>query len=183
MKDRILKLLINGLGPSEVAQIVGCSPGYVSQLCKDTDFLSAIEAGKIESSTKNTEEEHLDTRYQSLEHKLLSAANNTIGEASFSEIINAIEKINKRKDQVHARKNPIQPSASDKFLTVNVVSLQLPAHAIANNNPPVITLNDKQEIIAIGEQALAPMSSDAVKNLFAARMAKVVSEADLINEL
>lgn len=180
MKDRILKLLINGLKASEIANIVGCSAAYIAQLCKDEEFVKAIENGRIEAAAKHTEEEHLDNRYEGLEHKMLSAADAALAEASFSEIMNGLEKINKRKDQLHARKNPAAPAQT--ALTVNVVSLQLPAHALPSNAQPTITLNEKQEIIAIGGQALAPMSSEAVKNLFAARSGKP-SDAQLIAEM
>ena len=58
MKDRIKKLIINGMKPSEVATIVGCTLPYVSQLCKNEDFLKEIEVGRMLLATENTEEMH-----------------------------------------------------------------------------------------------------------------------------
>ena len=66
MKNRIKNLLINGFKASEITSIVGCSPGYIAQLIKDDEFKASVEEGKLAAQAERTEDEHIDTRYQSL---------------------------------------------------------------------------------------------------------------------
>jgi hypothetical protein len=42
----------------------------------------------------------------------------------------------------------------------------MPSHVVKSH--PVISLNEKSEIVAIDAQPMAPLSSDGVKNLFEA---------------
>lgn len=163
MKDRILKLLINGLSSSEVASVVGCSQSYVVQLLKDEDFKLKVQQGKLAEQTEKSEEEHIDTRYQTLEHKILNSISDGLDEATLGEKVRALETIHKRAETKHRLKNP---APQNPALQVNVISLQLPNHAVARVSP-VIEMNTQAEIVAIDNQPLAPMSADGVKNLFA----------------
>lgn len=163
MKDRILQLLINGLSSSEVASVVGCSQSYVVQLLKDEDFKEKVKQGMLAAQAERTEEEHIDTRYQTLEHKILNSISDGLDEASLGEKVRALETIHKRQETKHRLKNPV---AQNPALQVNVISLQLPNHAVARVSP-VIQMNTQAEIVAIDNQPLAPMSSTGVKNLFA----------------
>jgi hypothetical protein len=163
MKNRIKELLINGLKASEIVPIVGCSPSYISQLSKDPEFIAEIEAGRIAAQAEKKEEDHLDTRYQNLEHKLITSLEEKLPEASFGEVIRAVEIMNRRADAKHAKKNPALTGPS---INVNVVSLALPGHAMQQATP-VVAMNENKEIIAINGRMLAPMSSDGVKNIFA----------------
>lgn len=165
MKDRVKQLLIKGYKASEISGIVGCSPSFISQLLKDEEFLKEVEAGKLVDQAEKTEETHLDNRYERVEHKLLDAMIDTMESASLGEITRAVEVINKRKE---AKRAP--PAQTNTGIQVNVVSLVMPAHALPSQQAATITMNEKQEIIAIGGRALSPMSSDAVKNLFASKM-------------
>ena len=166
MKERIKQLLINGFKPSEIVDIVGCSPSYISQLLHDEDFKKEVEAQKVIAQAEKTEEDHLDVKYQGLEHDLIKAARQALPEASLAEISRALETIHKREQLRFARKHPISPSPA---VNVHIVSLALPAHAL-ESHVPTVEMNEKQEIIAINGRALAPMSSDGVKNIFASRM-------------
>ena len=162
MKERILKLLINGLKAAEVASIVGCSQAYISQLLKDNNFREELRQGMMLVQAERTEEEHIEAKYQNLEYKILGSIEESLGEASLGEKVRALEAINKRSDARHARRNPIPQGPQ---LQLNVVSLQLPQHAMAKIEP-VIQMNSQSEIVAIDNMHLAPMSADGVKNLF-----------------
>jgi hypothetical protein len=164
LRERIKNLIISGLKPSEIVSIVGCSPSYISQLLADTEFKEAVQAGVIASAEKNTEAEHLDKRYETVEHRLLSAIEDKIPEASMGEVVRAVEAINKRKDDSYKRKNPVTPGPA---IQLNVVSLALPAQALKTLVQPVVQLNSQNEIVAIEGRHLAPMSAEGVKNLFA----------------
>ena len=178
MKERIKNLLINGLSASEISTVVGCSPSYISQLIKDEDFKREVNEGKMAAQASRTEEEHIDNRYQTLEHKILSSVEDSLAEATLGEKVRALEMIDKRTENRYRRKNPV-PTTPGVAIQMNVVSLSLPAHAVAKNNP-VIQMNEQSEIVAIDNKALAPMSSDGVKNLFsqisAAQQQKVLEE-------
>lgn len=162
MRERIKKLLIGGLKASEIVSIVGCSPSYISQLLHEEDFRNEVEAGMIADQGEKKEEEHLDVRYQNTEHKLLTAMEASLVEASLSEISRALEVVGKRRDM---RKQGLAPAPAGTTFVQNVISLTLPAHAIQNHQP-VVSLNNMQEIIAIDAKPLAPMSSIGVKNMF-----------------
>lgn len=169
MKERIKQLLIAGVKPSEIASIVGCSASYVSQLLSDQIFKEDVLNGMAEIQEKNTEEEHIDARMQTLEHRIISAMTEKLPEASLGEMTRALETIHKRQDSKYLRKNP-QPQAigpNGQPINVTVVQLSLPGHIMASNQAPVIELNSNREVIAIGSHSLAPLSSDGVRNLFA----------------
>jgi len=180
MKDRIKALLINGLTAAEVAKIVGCSGSYISQLLKDETFKQEVEEAKLLVSQEMSEEEHIDKHYERVEQKVLLSIEDGLVDASLGEKVRALEAINKRTDQKHARKHPVAQAGAN--IQVNVVSLMLPNHA-AKAIQPNVTLNEKQEIIAINNKPLAPMSSDAVKNLFAARQVVITEDANIVAEI
>lgn len=161
MRERIKNLLIGGMRASEIASVVGCSPSYVSQLVKDPEFRKAVEDGTMAAASERKEEEHLDIRYQNTEHKLITAMENTMVDASLGEITRALEVVARRREAKRAVAIP----ASNGVTIHNVVSLMLPSHAVQNHSP-VVSLNGNKEIIAIDAQPLAPMSSTGVKNLF-----------------
>lgn len=164
MRERIMKLLIGGLKASEIISIVGCTPAYISQLLSDPDFRQEVEAGMMLAATEKKEEDHIDTRYQNTEHKLLTAMEASLvsGEASLGEISRALEVVGKRRE---AKRIALQPASNVSPTQINIISLTLPTHAIPNHRP-VVELNNQQEIIAIDAKPLAPMSSNGVKNLF-----------------
>lgn len=173
MKDRIRSLLIDGLRASEIVTIVGCTPGYISQLVKDEEFKKSVEVGMIEAAAVKTEEDHLETRYQNLEHKLVSGMEDAMVGAELPAITAALSILHKRADMRYARRNPTTVGPTTH---VNIVSLQLPAHALAAPTG-VVTLNTNNEIIAIEGRALAPMSASGVKALFAQRLAEKDKQA------
>ena len=180
MKNRILALLINGLKASEIVGIVGCTPSYISQLANDPEFKEQVEAGKLMAAAERTEEDHIDARYQTLEHKLLTSMEDAMIGAELPAITQALSVLHKRTDMRHTRKNPVAPAAG---IHVNIVSLQLPAHAIAQGKA-MVTLNTNNEIIAIDNKPLAPMSSTGVKALFVEKMAaKSVQDQLILQEI
>lgn len=181
MKERIEALLINGYQPTEVVSVVGCTPSYISQLLKDTDFAARVQAGRIASAGEADEEIHLDKRYDKFEHKLLTSMEDGLAEASLGEKTRALEAIYKRKATKHAMKHPVPTGP----VINNYVSLALPAQAVAQikNMGPVVEINEQKEIIAIDNKPLAPMSSSGVKGLFAQIQERRAEDAKVLAEL
>ena len=167
MKERIKNLLANGLKATEVATIVGCTPAYISQLWGDKEFRTSVEAIKIEQTKEKTEEDHLDTRYQNLEHKIINNIEGELGNAELPQLVRALEVVGKRQSERRKEKNPAlaNPTPAIGIGSIHITNIALPAHALMAPKP-VVEVNEKNEIIAIDAKPLAPMSSDGVKNIF-----------------
>jgi transcriptional regulator with XRE-family HTH domain len=163
MKERIRKLLASGIKASEVATIAGCSPGYVSQLLSDEEFKESVKNEMIQNAQEKTEEEHLDTRYQNLEHKILNNIEDALPGAELPQLTRALEVVAKRQTDRQKVKNPTPPANSG--INIHVTQIALPQHVLEAPKP-VISINEKNEIIAINAQPLAPMSADGVRNIF-----------------
>ena len=161
MRERILHYLASGIKPAQIATIVGCSPAYISQLLKTEEFQKELEDMLLQKPA-DAEETDLDNKYVSLEHQILKQIDLALVDAELPALTRALEVVAKRQDMRFSRKHPIQTTAFGG-LNVQVVTLNLPAHAIPS---PIIELNSKGEILAINNQNLAPMSSEGVKNLF-----------------
>lgn len=160
MKERILAYLIDGVKASQISTIVGCSPSYISQLLADPSFKEEVEKGRIANA--KPADEVLETRYEALEHTIVSRIHEELATAELPALTRALDSVVRARDTRHQRKNPVLQQAG---IQVNVVSLQLPAHALPRNAPAVV-LNEQREIIAIDNKPLAPMSSEGVKSLF-----------------
>lgn len=163
MRERILNYLSSGIKPAQVATIVGCSPAYIAQLVKDSNFQEELAAA-IADKPAAAEEIDLDNKYVSLEHQILRSIEEALPGAELPALGRILDAVTKRQDMRAGRKNP---TSSTQFgpIGVQIVQLQLPAHALP---APVIELSANKEILSINSKNLAPMSSDAVKNLFSA---------------
>lgn len=162
MRDRILSYLSSGIKPAQVATIVGCSPGYISQLLKEESFITELN-DLVLQKPEDAEEKDLDNKYISLEHNILKQVENAIIGAELPALTRALEVVAKRQDLRMQRKNPAQQSNPLGTSHFSFITVSLPNHALP---PPVILLNEQKEILAINSKSLAPMSSDSVKGLF-----------------
>lgn len=160
MKDQILEYLSLGVKPAQVCTIVGCTPAYVSQLLKDEDFVAKLNEA-VQNLPEDAGEKRLDAKYESVEHDILGAMQSAIASAELPALSQALKVIGDRQNVRRVQKNPAlsQPSTQ-----INVVSLIVPVRQ--NIPPPVIEMNEKKEVIAVGNVAMAPLSSDGVKALF-----------------
>lgn len=164
MKERIRNLLASGMKPADVASTVGCSPGYVSQLWKDEEFKKSVEALAVADAGEKSEEEHLDKRYQNLEHKIINNIESELGNAELPALTRALEVVAKRQNERRKEKLPVTPT-TQQIANIHVTNISLPAHALARP-APIVQVNEQNEIIAIDNKPLSPMSSDGVKNIF-----------------
>lgn len=178
MKERIKKLLASGMKGSEIASVVGCSPGYVSQLLSDPEFKASVEAEMVAAATENTEEEHLDRRYQTTEHRILNHIQDAIAGAELPALTRALEVIGKRQSERRREQLPAVASPTSG-VNIHITQIALPSHAVALP-APIVSTNEKNEIIAIDSRPLAPMSSDGVKNIFAQIKEKKEANAKLV---
>lgn len=160
MKERIKAYLADGLKPADVATILGCSPGYVSQLMKDENFKAEVEAALLANS--KPQDEVLESRYHSLEHNIVKRMNEELAGAEIGDLTKALDSVTRANDARYKRKHPAlqQPGVN----VTQVAHIYLPQHVMP---APVMTLNEKSEVVAIDNKPLAPMSASGVKNLFA----------------
>ena len=70
-QDRIASLLSTGLLPSQVASIVGLSPGRISQIMKEPSFELLLAEKMSLNSEKDIEEESISAKYSAAEHALI----------------------------------------------------------------------------------------------------------------
>ena len=160
MKDKIAYYLAEGLSAADTAGIVGCSPGYISQLLKDEDFRKGVEE-KL-ANRKSTPDENLLNKYQGLEHKIIKAIGAQLDNAELPHLTKALDSVVKAQEAAMKRVNPAL--AQQQNNVVQVVQITLPPHAIPSM--PVMTLNQQSEVVAIDNKPLSPMSTEGVKNLF-----------------
>lgn len=160
MKDKIAFYLAEGLIPAEVATLVGCSAGYISQLLKDDQFRTSVEERM--KNRPSTVDENLLTKYQGLEHRIVKAMGAAVDGAELPHLTKALDSIVKAQEAAHKRANPHLNPSEQKM--VQIVQITLPAHALPS--VPVMELNSQNEVVAIDNKPLAPMNSDNVKVLF-----------------
>lgn len=163
IKDKIALLLAQGISAANIASMVGCTPAYISQLTKDENFKLKILSMQNNEVPQKSDEELLSTKYESMEHRLLKAMETALEGADLRDITNALKTVADRQNAREKRKIPAnQPNTTNQV----IVQITLPQQII-----PQLTLNTKNEVIAIDNRVMAPMTSNSVAQLFQARRA------------
>jgi hypothetical protein len=177
-KDRAAGYIAAGVGYSQVASIMGCTPAYISQLVKEEDFklLVAKHQEKVDG-TPEAEEVSISTKYLGLEHQLLKAMGDALPNAELPAITRALEVVATRQEKAAIRKLPAHAGGGNTSNLGITIQLTLPHHAIPAQ--PVIELNAKSEVVAIDHKPMSPMSSVGVEKLFRQRKA----EASIVKEI
>ena len=157
MKDQIAAYTAQSFKPVKIAEILGCSEAYVSEVQADEHFpeLVAVEAAKIK---KSKDEEKQDEQYIKLEATLLTQIEDSIPFAEFSDLTRLMETLIKRKQN---RFTVVPPTGSLSITQNNYIKLEVPSIVA-----PEIVLNSNKEVVAIGDKTLAPMPSSQVRSLF-----------------
>lgn len=158
-KDKIALLLAQGLSGSNVASMVGCTPAYISQLLKDESFKEKVYALRETEVPKKTDDELLATKYESMEHRLLGAMEASLENADLRDITNALKVVAERQNAREKRRIPA--NTANNTTNIQVVQIALPHQVI-----PTLTLNSKNEVVAIDNKPMAPMTSHSVAKLF-----------------
>lgn len=179
-QDRIATLLAQGMPPSLVSTLVGVTPSYVSQLCKDQDFQHHIEALKTEQAEEAAESEaaaklaernfYID-RLAAAEHKVLDSVINNIAYMDPKTQLLALDTLGKRRDSMEAGmlRTGLVPTLnpSGGSVSVQVVQLTMPTICV-----PELQLSSNREILAIGGRSINPLPSSKLNELLAAQQAE-----------
>lgn len=160
-KERIATLLASGLKPSHVATIVGITPARISQLAKeDFEFQNLLATKTAEAEKEDVEEQALSAKYHAAEHQLLDQVLAMAPMAELRDVTNALKVVAERQEKVKVRQNPIQ---QQQAVVNQVIQIALPNHAFG---VPHVTISKEKEITSVDGRNLAPLSSNAVTNLF-----------------
>lgn len=172
-QERIIGFLAQGLKASQVASIVGCTPSYIGQLLGDEGpegFKEALtEKAKELTSGEDIEEKTITSKYLSMEHRLLQTIENRFSEAEFPHLVNALKVVGDRQEKRAMRKAGLLQQHTGN-ITQNIVQITVPAHAL-----PELTMSSRLEVTSVDSKVMAPMSSQAVKQLFASRRPQAVA--------
>lgn len=164
-KERAASYLGQGVPPGQVASIMGCTPAYISQLMKDEEFVKLVKKHEgVVDGTEEGEGKSIQAKYTGLEHQLIKAMGDALPNAELPAITRALEVVANRQEKAAMRKNPAgMGTDSGRGVSVHV-TLTLPTHAIPAQ--PVIQVNEKNEVVAIDDRSMAPMSSNGVEAMF-----------------
>lgn len=160
-KERIASLLASGLSPAQVATIVGCSPGRISQLQKEEDFILLLADKAAKAEEQDIEEAAITAKYTATEHALLNQMTIAMQGAELRDLTGALKVIAERQESMKAR--TLGTKAIPQVQQNTVVSIALPSHALP---APAIEVNSRKEVLSVGAQTLAPLPSKAVEALF-----------------
>lgn len=158
--DRIINLLASGLKPAQVASIIGVTPARISQLTTTEEFKQKLEIKRAEIEKGDIESIALDAKYHNAEHALVDQVIQLASIAELKDATAALRVIGERQDRRKQLVNPI-PLQGNGLVLNQVIQLTLPSYAV-----PELAMTSRKEIIAIGEQNIAPMNSMNVTNLF-----------------
>lgn len=168
-KERAASYLASGCSQGQVASIMGCSPGYIVQLLRDEDFVKLVEKFKAKNDgSEEKEQESIQQKYTGLEHQLIKAMGDALPNAELPAITRALEVVAQRQEKAAVRRLPAgHPANGQRVGNTVVVQLMLPGHAIPQQ--PTVEYNSKNEVVAIDNKPMAPMSSNAVEKMFKER--------------
>lgn len=158
--DRIATFLSNGLKPSQVATMVGCSPARITQIMGEEKFKLLLAEKQAAQTEADVEEASISAKYLAAEHALVNQVLELAPASELRDVTAALRVISERQEKMKSRMSPVSQGGNN---TQVFVSVSLPAHAIP---APAIEMTNAREVTSIGTQTLAPLSSSAVTNLF-----------------
>ena len=157
-RNKAVHFLSLGLSPSQVASIVGVSPGRISQLLAEPEIKEMVLLKELENSEKNAEDQRVEAKILSVKNSLLDSMASRSNEATFMELSRAFEIVCRAEA---LKKNPIPLQGVNVFNGVTV-QIALPQRTLNEE----IQITSDREVIAIGDRALAPLSAGQVTALF-----------------
>lgn len=141
--DRIKTLLGNGMSNDVVANAVGVSPSYISQLMSDEQFHRDVVDLRVKNHSQVTER---DRSWDGIEDSLLTKLTEIIPYMTRpNDILNALKTANA------AKRRSVQ-SQEAMAQTAQVVTLNMPVKVIHN-----YVTNSRNEVVEVDGQTLVTM--------------------------
>lgn len=178
-QESLVAYIAQGLKPGQVATLLGVTPAYISQCLKDEKITQAIEDAKIKASGSDQEtEERIINKLKATEERIIDAISDAIPYAEGPVLAKLLDTIAARLDR---RKGLLAPGAALSLTQNNIVTLTLPAHAIP---APAVAYhtNEANQITSIGNQLMAHLSSEGVRNLFSQMRNPQGSQAPILTD-
>lgn len=153
IKQRVATLLSQGIGPSQVAKAVGCSPSYISDMAaNDAEFQELVQ----EYGAQNVEREcEVNESYANIEKEALDAMSSLIPTADMRELSLALKSVNDRNTRVGQGKGG---NGQEGGITVAV---QLPSFITQNIQ---IETNERNEIIEVQGKSMISLTPAALSD-------------------
>jgi len=150
MRDTIADYLAQGYKQAEVAKIVGVTDAVISEYLKDEGFKELLKE-KGQKYVKG----RLEIKYDALEEKVLNKLTSAAGSdfTAVSALVKILDAVSRNK-----HKNPIPLNSMHPTIGITLV---MPVQA----NPEIV-LDNKNQVVSIGERTMLPMTTHEVKNLF-----------------
>lgn len=163
--NRVKILLGDGLGPTAVAQTLGCDPSYISQFLMDDTFRQEVLALRIQNMQAATRR---DREIDSIEDELIEKLKENIKYMTkTNDIIRAFQILNAAK-----RRGAV--TSGDITQNNTVVAIVLPPAARQK-----FTTNEQGEVVQVGEQVTTTMP---LQNLLKQRLLKKPEPNDRTGE-
>jgi len=157
-RSKAVHFLSLGLSPSQVASIVGVSPGRISQLLAEPEIKEMLAVAELENGEKNAEEQRIDGKILAVKNNLLDSLASRTNEATFMEIARAFEIVCRAES---LKKNPL-PIAGANIFNGMTVQISMPQRSLREE----IQITSDREVIAVGNRELAPLPARQVTELF-----------------
>ena len=161
---RIAALHASGLNAAQISSIVGVSPSRISQIVATDDYKSLLAVKREETEKENLEETAISAKYLSAEHALIDQVLSMAPSSELRDVTAALRVVAERQEKAANRKAPIHAAT----VTNNqIIQLVLPSHAL-----PELSISKTNEITAIAQQSIAPLTSGGVTALFSSMRSK-----------
>lgn len=178
--DRIASLLVSGLKPAMIAQIVSVSPSYISNLLQDPDFKLhlqelAEELAEEASSEANETQIYAD-KLAGAEHTIVTHILDRLPYMADNHAIMALNTIGTRRDSMMKANllAGVGQALQSNGGTVRMVEISIPAVAI-----PDVQFGKNNEVVSIGSRAITPMPVATLQRM----MDTEVNHYEALNQL
>lgn len=162
--DRIATMLVSGIQASSIAQIIGVSPSYISNLQKDPDFKLHLEALREEkAAAETTKDEEVEIYHDKLlgaEHKIVTHLMDRLHYMADNHAIAALQAIGARRDSVTKAQATSSFSNNLNGTTIRMVEISIPAISA-----PDLVIGKNNEVVSIGSRATSPMPAATLQTL------------------
>lgn len=155
MKDQAKKLLSRGLPQSVVANAIGCTESYISQLMADESFAAEVNAARIASIEKDAgRDDVLNEIEDALALKLSKSLAFIIKPQDITRTLQVVNQLKRRDAGINA--NLQQQS--------QIVNVNLPAIIMQN-----FIRNQQGEITEVDGRSMATLSPAALTNMLSSQ--------------
>lgn len=158
-RSQALELLAQGIQASQVAEVIGVTESYVSQLLADEDFAAQLSALKVESAKKDKE---YDEKLDQAEEDFLDRIVERSRMANLQQSMQGFKLLNSAK----RRRDSARGAGTGQPQTV--VNITLPVAVM-----PTYIMNQQSEIVEVEGKTMVSATPKRLEEIVAQRKASV----------